>query len=67
MHVHTCACLSASCVYACQIQDFRQGGWEVRVQLVEKSSNNLLVLNLFYSGGPDLFYSVGPMVISKKL
>ena len=37
----------------------RMGVGAVRAQLIEKSPDNILVLNLFYSGGP--------MVISKKL
>ena len=48
MHVHTRACLSATCVHA-WIQEFSPGWWAVRAQLVEKSPDNFLVLNLFYS------------------
>ena len=40
-------------------RNFRQGGGWSEPQLVEKSPDNFLVLNLFYSGGP--------MFISKKL
>ena len=58
MHVHTRACLSATCVHA-WIQEFSPGWWAVRAQLEEKSPDNFLVLNLFYSGGP--------MFISKKI
>ena len=54
----THACLSATCVHA-WIKEFSPGWWAVRAQLVEKSPDNFLVLNLFYSGGP--------MFISKKL
>ena len=54
----THACLSATCVHA-WIKEFSPAWWAVRAQLVEKSPDNFLVLNLFYSGGP--------MFISKKV
>ena len=54
MNVHTRAFLSATCVHA-WIQEFSPGWWAVRAQLVEKSPDNFLVLNLFYSRGPKVY------------
>ena len=53
MHVHTCACLSATCVHA-WIQEFSPGWWAVRAQLVEKSPDNFLVLILQW--GPNVYF-----------
>ena len=37
-------------------RNFRQGGGRSEPQLVEKSPDNFLVLNLFYSGGPMFYF-----------
>ena len=41
MHVHTRACLSATCVHA-WIQELSPGWWAVLAQLVEKKPDNFL-------------------------
>ena len=57
MYIHVNAYLLHAYMHGSR--NFRQGGGRSESQLVEKSPDNFLVLNLFYSGGP--------MFISKKL
>ena len=37
-------------------RNFRQGGGRSEPQLVEKSTDNLLVLNLYFTGGSDVYF-----------
>ena len=49
-----------TCVFICHMRtsmdpEFSPEWWAVRIQLVEKNPDNILVLNLFYRGGQWLF------------
>ena len=58
MYIQSRACLSATWLDE-WIQKFSPLWWAVQAQLIEKSPDNILFLNLFFSWGP--------MLISKKL
>ena len=58
MHVHTRACLSATCVHS-WIQEFSPGWWAVRTHLVEKSPDNVFSPQLILQRGSGVQWGGG--------